>query len=292
MFCHDAQTLDGWYNNRLLVPEFPAHVARWQQDSQAARVHARTAFDVPYGPGGNERLDIFPAALSPSKAPVLVFLHGGYWRSMDKADHSFIAPAWTRRGVCVVIPNYDLCPAVSVPQIVLQTVAALAWVYRHIGAYGGDARRITLVGHSAGGHLVAMLLRCLWPFYAADLPTDLVKNGLSISGLFELQSIRKAPYLQSSLRLTPAQVKKASPAWLPVPLIKRGRGVLYSVAGGLESPAFLYHNRLIQEAWGRAAVPVSELLPGLNHFSILESLIQPGARLYELTLDLLGLSRG
>lgn len=281
----DGNTLDRLYNNRALVPDFAEHFARWTQASIDARQSQPCRLDVPYGEGPSETLDIFPG--SGDQAPVLVFLHGGYWRSLDKADHAFIAPAFTQAGACVVIPNYALCPAVTIPDIILQMVRALAWTHRHIAGYGGDPRRITVVGHSAGGHLAAMLLACVWKAYARDLPVRLVKNALSISGLYELDSIRRTPFLQASLQLTPAQVKKSSPAWLPPPQVSGGRGVLSTVAGGAESAAFLQQNELIRQAWGKRAVPVCETLPDLNHFSILEALTQPGHRLHQLARGLL-----
>jgi arylformamidase len=276
------------------VPEFAEHFARWQQDSAAARARCPCVLDVAYGSDSGETLDIFPAAGGAGRAgaPVLVFLHGGYWRSLDKADHSFIAPAFAAQGACVVVPNYALCPGtvdapVTVPHITLQMVKALAWVWRHIAAHGGDPQRITVVGHSAGGHLAAMLLTCRWQVYAPDLPSRLVKNALSISGLHELESIMHSPLLQSSLRLTATQVRQASPAWLPRPQVVAGRGVLHAVAGGLESAEFLRHNQLIRDAWGEQVVPVCETLPGLNHFSILEALATPDHALHHLASDLL-----
>ena len=284
----DSSALDRLYNNRALVPDYAEHFARWSQASVMARQTQACRLDVPYGDGQGETLDIFPASGWPvAGAPVLVFIHGGYWRSLDKADHSFVAPAFTQSGACVVIPNYALCPAVTIPHITLQMVRALAWTYRHVAEHGGDPGRITVVGHSAGGHLAAMLLACIWKAYAQDLPARLVKNALSISGLYELQSIMHAPFLQESLRLDAAQVEKASPAWLPPPRVTAGRGTLCSVAGGAESAAFLQHNKLIRQAWGQRVVPVCEVLPGLNHFSILEALTQPGHRLHQLACGLL-----
>jgi arylformamidase len=285
----DPRWLDAQYNNRALVPEHAAHFARWSSESAQARAAGPALLDLSYGHGAGETLDVFPASRKRGAplAPVLVFIHGGYWRSLDKADHSFLAPAFVQQGACVVVPNYALCPAVTIPDIVMQMVRALEWTYRHMAVHGGDPQRITVVGHSAGGHLAAMLLACRWAQVAADLPEALVKNALSISGLYDLEPVRRTPFLQDSLRLTPAQVRQASPALLPAPPIRDGRGQLYSVAGGEESSEFLRHNQVIQSAWGEAVVPVCEALPGLNHFSVLEALAQPSHRLHRLALELL-----
>lgn len=273
--------LDRMYNNRARVPGHAAHFAAWARDSAMARQQQLCGLDLPYGNGPNETLDIFPA--SRPEAPVLVFIHGGWWRSLDKADHSFIAPAFTQAGACVVLPNYALCPAVTVPDITLQMVRALAWTWRHVAQHGGDPARITVVGHSAGGHLATMLLACAWPAVAPDLPKRLVKNALSISGLYDLDAVRRTPFLKADLRLTPAQVKKASPAWLPRP----AHGRLATVVGADESAEFIRHNGLMRAAWGARRVPVCEALPGLNHFSVVAALAQPTHRLHALALSLL-----
>jgi arylformamidase len=278
---YDPQWLDRMYNNRELVPEHPEHFRRWAADSADAMRSQNRELDVRYGGGPNEHLDIFPARQP--DAPVLVFIHGGYWRSLDKRDHSFVAPAFTNQGVCVVVPNYALCPAVTIPQITMQMVQALAWTWRHIRRYGGDPGRITVAGHSAGGHLAAMMLACVWPAYGRELPDNLVRNALSISGLYDLEPVMHTPFLQPSLRLTSEQVALASPARLPPP----AQGTLATVCGADESEEFLRQNRLIQEAWGERVVPVCEALPGLNHFSVLEALAQPDHRLHAIALRLL-----
>jgi arylformamidase len=274
------QYLDRMYNNRALVPDHTRHFSQWAQASEHAREAIATLCDIPYGDGAMEKLDVFPSR-QPG-APVVVFIHGGYWRSLDKADHSFIAPAFVNQGACMVVPNYALCPAVTIPQIVMQMVKALAWTYRNAHKYGGDPQRITVIGHSAGGHLATMLLACVWPAYAKDLPVDVVKNVMSISGLYDLEPVMHTPFLKEFLHLTPEQVRLASPAWMPRPR----QGKLYTLVGADESAEFVRHNRLIQTAWGRATVPVCESIPDRNHFSVLEDLTAPWQRLHQLASKL------
>lgn len=287
----DPDWLDSQYNNRDLVPEHGVHFARWAADSAQARQGRGVLTDVAYGHAQGETLDLFapPRRAGAPLAPVMVFIHGGYWRSLDKSDHSFVAPLFVRRGAVVVVPNYALCPAVTIPEITLQMVKALAWTWHHIATHGGDPDRITVVGHSAGGQLAAMLLNCCWPAVDAQLPPQVVKNALSLSGVFDLEPLRHAPFIRDALALTPAQVSRVSPARLPAPAVPAGQGSLLSVAGADESSEFLRQNRLIRQAWGAAAVPVCEALPGLNHFSIVEALIQPRHRLHRLACGLLGL---
>ena len=284
---------DQMYNNRALVPDFANYLQQWTHDSQAVRNHHPCLTDLRYGSGPSENLDIFTAQLGHEStaslckqtsplSPVVVFLHGGYWRALDKSDHSFVAPALTAQGVTVVVPNYALCPTVTIPDIVMQMVKALAWVWRHIGTWGGDPSRIHVAGHSAGGHLAAMMMACNWQQYAPDLPPDLVKSALSVSGLYELDSLRHSPLLQEALRLDDTQVLKASPAWMPAPR----QGILHSVVGGLESEAFLAHNQLIQNAWGVQRVPVAEVIPGLHHFSMMNAFASPGHALNKRLLKL------
>lgn len=246
-------------------------------------------------------------------APVLLFIHGGYWRALDKADHSFVAAPFVSQGACVVVPNYTLVgaahPTVRVSDITAQMQQAVLWVWRHAADWGGDPARITVVGHSAGGQLVALLLATDWQALGRAqglaVPAQALAHGVSISGLFDMEPIRRTPFL-ADLQLTPeeawAQSAVHRPAPIPASLLVSPalqalngpaaladwpRGSLAAVVGGDESSEFHRQNQRIRQAWGHQAVPLCEALSGLNHFSVLDTLAEPGSRLHGLVAGLL-----
>lgn len=278
----DTQWLDAQYDNRARVPGHPAIFERWREASRVTREQSRCELDVGYGDGADERLDVF-FTLVPN-APVLIFIHGGYWRAFDKSDQSFIAPSFVADGAVVLIPNYSLCPAVTIEQIALQMTKVVAWAWRHAAEYGGDASRIAVVGHSAGGHLASMLMCCRWKDVDAELPLLPLQGALGISGLYDLEPIRLTPFLAGDLALTPTSVRRLSPAFFPRP-----KRPLYAVVGGDESDEFLRQTQLIRDQWGPTAVPVCETLVGHHHFDMLHNLADPAGRLHDLSLRLLGL---
>ncbi len=281
----DPAWLAAQYDNRARVPEHAAVLSSWAQASALVRGASPCVLDLAYGDGAGETLDLFPAPAAARPAPVLVFIHGGYWRALDKADHAFIAPSFTADGALVVVPNYALCPAVGIEHIVMQLAQAVAWVWRHAAEHGGDPSRIALVGHSAGGHLATMLLGCRWKQVDESLPAQPLSGALSISGLYDLEPLRHTPFLQADLQLTPASVARLSPAFFPRP-----KGCkLYAAVGLDESEEFQRQNLLIRDVWGPTAVPVCETVPASNHFTVLKGLADPAGRLHELALRLLGL---
>ena len=201
------EELDAQYNLRDTVPDYPAYARFYEESSRQARGRLECQLDVPYGPTLAERLDIFPAARR--DAPVLIFIHGGYWCRFSGKEFSFVAEGPVSAGVTTVVVNYALCPAVSVGEIVRQCRAAAAWVHANAGSFGGDPERVFVSGHSAGGHLSAMLATTDWES-EYGLPADLIKGCSPISGLFDLAPFPYT-YLQPQLQLTWDEVLRYSP---------------------------------------------------------------------------------
>ncbi len=280
----DPTWLDQEYDDRQRFPDHGHVLGRWAQASTLVRGAASRRLGVHYGDGthADETLDIYPAPAA--NAPVLVFLHGGWFRALDAATHAFLAPSFTADGAMVVIPDTTPSPAGTVEQMALQLTRALAWTWRHAALYGGDPSRIVVAGHGSGGTLAAMLLSCRWKDVDPGLPAQLVTGALAISALYDLEPLRHAPFVKDDLKLTPASVRRLSPAFFPRP-----RRPLYTVAGGDESSEFLRQNLLIREQWGPTSVPVCETLSGATHHTVLHNLADPNGRLHDLALRLLGL---
>ncbi|MCE4555365.1 alpha/beta hydrolase [Roseateles cellulosilyticus] len=263
-------------------------LARWAEASALVREQAACRLDVAYGPEPAQVLDVFlPDKLfAGGAAPVLVVLHGGGWRALDKSDYSFLAASFADEGALVIVPNHDLCPRVGLEHIAMQLADAVAWVWRQAAAYGGDPGRIVLLGHGSGGHLAAMLSCCDWKRVGRDLPRRLVKGAMSMSGLHDLTPLRRVPSLQADLRLDVAAVRRLSPVLFPPPSAPQS---LLALVGGDESQELRRQTRAIREAWGARAVPVCEELPGCNHYTVLHDLADPEGRSHQLARHLLGL---
>jgi arylformamidase len=230
-----------------------------------------------------EKVDVFHAR-GESRA-LLVFIHGGYWRSLDKRDFSFLAPPFTTRGVTVALTNYALCPAVTVEEIVRQQLAALAWLYR-TGAqrFGASRERIFIAGHSAGGHLVAMMLAALWPTYAPDLPRKVVQGGLSVSGVYDLRELVHVPSVNDDVRLTPAVAEKLSPILYP----PATDAPIYTAVGDRELPPFIAQNAEIGRRWSHVLAD-DIACPGDNHFTVIDHLADPRNGLFTGAMRMMGL---
>ena len=260
--------IDAEYNPSLLLAPNDAPMAHFTAQAETARSTIACSLNVPYGPTRAETLDIFPAAQA--HAPVFVFLHGGYWRSLSSKDFSGIALGLHRRGITTVVVDYALCPFVSIDEITRQVRAASAWVLRNIGQYGGDPTRVSVGGHSAGGHLTAMCLQTEW---ARDygLPQDPFAAALAFSGLFDLAPLRYS-YLQPMIQLDDGVIRRNSPAFAVRPCATP----LWITWGSAESSEFARQSQVYQQAWQEAGNTARlQAQPDANHFSVIHGLEQP-----------------
>ena len=282
----DAEQLEWQYSPRAHTPGHDAPIAEGLAQSAAYRETARNPrLDIAYGASAGETLDLFLPD-NPQGAPVEIYIHGGYWRSRDKTDFSHLAAPIVGAGGISAIVNYDLCPAVTLDEIVRQMRACIVWLHGNIAEYGGDPNRIHVSGHSAGGHLTAMMAATDWPGFAPGLPADTVKSALPVSGVFDLEPI-PGTSVQNDVRLDSAAVTRNSPALLPVP-----PGLAVAVAVGAdESGEFRRQSADYADSLRARGLEVAWFeMPGQNHFNSMTNSIQPGNRLGETRLRLMGLA--
>lgn len=276
------EQIDAQYDTAIPAIDRGAALRHYAERSAHARATLACQLGVPYGPTRAETLDIFPA--DRPGAPVFVFIHGGYWRALSAGDFSCVALGLQRRGITVVVPDYALCPAVTIDEIVRQMRAACAWVLRHIGEHGGDPARVAIGGSSAGGHLAAMCLQTEW---ARDygLPSDPFAGAVLASGLYDLAPLRFS-YLQPKIQLTEEIVRRCSPALLgmrpsPTPVLMTW--------GGLEQAEFARQSLAWRDAWQAAGNRVELLAqPGADHFTAIHGFEAPGSALCEWVGGVLG----
>jgi arylformamidase len=255
--------LDTAYNARASVPDFEnTYLPGFGRDSERVRQALPGPRDVAYGPHCDQVCDIFPA--KDQGAPVHLFLHGGYWRMLTKDENSYVADVLTPAGATVMVNSYSLCPDVHIDVIVRQCRAFVAWAYRNAHLYGGDPRRLYISGHSAGGHLVGMMLATDW---AAEygLPADVIKGATAMSGLFDLRPLRAA-FTNEWLQLSEMAAERNSPLFHLPPADKCPVIVSY---GGNDPIGFHEQSQAYMKALKAHGVQVTYVeLPGLDHFAV------------------------
>jgi len=272
------EEIDEVYNPSNTAPDAERLIAGWAERSAAAMGELRCTLGVRFGPTREEYHDVYPAG---EGAPVHLFIHGGYWRRFSARDHAFVAKPLVAAGITTVVMNYTLCPKVSLDEVVRQTRAAIAWTFAHTRDFGGDPNRLTISGHSAGAHLVAMALATDWTG-DYDLPADLIKGAVAVSGVYELGFLPFC-YVQPKVQATWDQVDRLSPQrHLP-----RLAPPLLVAVGGNETREFRRQSRDFHAARRAAGLPGSFLeVPGTNHFTVVEELERPGSELHRAWIDL------
>jgi arylformamidase len=272
----DRAAIDAEYDPSLRVASRQPYMDWYLRESSRARESLVCRLDIPFGPTPEETLDIFPSQAPNS--PVLMFIHGGYWRALSSKEFSFFASGMVPHGITVAVMNYALCPQVSIAEITRQSRAAVAWLAGNVQRYCGNPANIFVAGHSAGGQQVAMLLSGGSSREAA-VAAQLLKGGIAISGLFDLRPLQRS-WLQASLQLTDGLTAEQSPL-LRVP--KKAAPLLVSV-GGDESASFLAQSLNYLAAWKSAGL-YGEYFPqpGCNHYEAIYGFADPASALARAT---------
>jgi arylformamidase len=234
---------------------------------------------VPYGPGEDEALDIFPGGQG---VPVHIHIHGGRWTLFTKDEESFIAPTLVSAGVACVVPDFSNIPKVRIPEMVAQVKRAIAWTYKNAASFGGDPRRLHLSAHSSGSHLAGVALLTDWE-KEFGLPRDVVKSALLVSGMYDMRPVMLSAR-SSYVKLSDEEVLALSAILQP----ERVRTPLTLVYGEKETPEFRRHPKAYAEVLAAAGKPAKVVeIPGVNHFEILRQLGEPGSELARLALALM-----
>lgn len=249
--------------------DVPDTIDRWIIKSDAFHRRIDVVADVAYGDSDRQKIDLLRPTRT-ANSPVVAFIHGGYWRStrLTKKSYSFCVEPIVSAGALVAMVEYDLCPTVTMDTLVGQVRKACAWIWRHVGDYGGDPARLHVAGHSAGGHLAAMMAATEWPALQAGLPGDLVKSIVPISGLFQLEPLRLVS-LNSDLRLDAEMAQRNSPLFTT----PSARMPVSVVVGGAESDEFRRQSRAFADGWKTAATSYLETA-GHNHFTVIEAMTE------------------
>ena len=262
----DMKALEKQYTPREQVPEYENYFINWATRSKNYRDRSNCHLDIAYGHSALETLDLF-LPKNPSGA-IHVFIHGGYWRFLDKGEYSYLCEPLVSAGAVVATLNYGLCPRVNLETIVEQTKEALVWLYHNAANYKGDPSRLHVSGHSAGGHLAAMLLAMDWTTHDKNLPKDLIKSVTAISGIYDL-----APLIfvsaNEDLRLSDKLVQRLS----PINLKPAYDAALNVFVGAGESSEFIRQSKEFSTVWGNQLTSQNYTeLPDLNHFTILDQM--------------------
>lgn len=277
-----AEEIEAQYNLRARRPNYDTEIAPdWFERSAEARETLRCSLDIAYGASDRQKLDHF--STGQTAAPAVAYFHGGYWQRGEKAMYSFLAQPFVKQGVDVLVVGYDLCPAVSITTISEQAREAVSWIWRNATELGIARDRLTVMGHSAGGHITAMVMGTDWTRRGDDLPLDLVHAGIPISPLNELEPLRFTS-INEGPQMDAAEAEAESPMNHP-PLTDAPQLV---VCGERETEEFHRQADIYVEAFATAARPIERYtVPASDHFDELNVLARDDSEFFAKCMGLI-----
>ncbi|KLN60402.1 hypothetical protein WH96_11675 [Kiloniella spongiae] len=274
--------LDKLYNVRAAIPNHTDIFADWEQRSVEFSQNVKGQLDLRYGKGPREKLDLYLA--SEKNAPLHVFIHGGYWQAMDKSQSNFLGKTFLDAGINVAMIGYDLCPDVTLRELVEEIRRAFVWLWNHAEEYGYDQGKVQISGHSAGGHLVCMLLATNWLSYG--LPTDVnpIHSAIAISGLFDLTQLVPTS-INAKLGLELEEAKLLSPLFVDPQNICP----LLLVVGSDESSGFHQQSDNLSVGWGENFEQLDRMnAVNCHHLSVVALLAEKQSSLFQWAIRHLG----
>jgi arylformamidase len=266
--------LEKGYNLRLLRDDFQQLYESWATRSETFRDNADAQIDCAYDDGPRDKLDLFRCG--ERGAPLLVFIHGGYWQRGEKAVFSFIAGPFVERGIDVALIGYQLCPAIDMSSLASQIQKAIIWLWRNALQCGISADRINVCGHSAGGHLTGMMLATQWNQLGDDLPHNLVKAAIPMSGLYQLQPLRQTT-INDALGMDASIAHDNSPYFLKP---ATDAPILVTIGGG-ESAELHWQTHQFVEKWSRYQVPIeTHVEADVDHIDLVNRLARGDSEIF------------
>ena len=262
MIFHQISDWNDAYANGPNIPGGERWPAAWVQPAQAYRDElqgsGRATLDIGYGERPRNRFDLFRPAGQPKG--LVVFVHGGFWRALDKSFWSHLARGSVENGYAVAMPSYTLCPELRIADITREIAAAVAQAAAMIEG------PILLTGHSAGGHLVTRMISATSPLPEAARAR--IRHTVSISGLHDLRPLLKTA-MNADLRIDDAEALTESPVLLrPLPDVR-----VTCWVGSAERPEFVRQNALLANIWtGLGAQTCTVEEPGRHHFDVIDGL--------------------
>jgi len=267
---YDQETLDKVYNQSNYAPNIKTVISRYGSNSELTRTRLGKPKRLSYGDADIEAFDLYAA--DQHNAPIHIFLHGGAWRAGDANGYGFLAEPFVANGAHFLIPDFtnvlehdgNLMPMTE------QILRSIAWAYQNAESFGGDKNRIYISGHSSGGHLAGVAVTTDWE-NEFNLPPDIIKGAVLISGMFDLKPVRLSSR-SNYVAFTDEIEQRLSPQRH---LDKLNTPVVL-VYGDLETPEFIRQTKDFAAAAEKAGKPVQLIEgPGYNHFEIAETMANP-----------------